>query len=39
MEKRRIGSSKVAVNMYEEMILDGNSSVKKPQSQEAFPEV
>ncbi|KAB2022293.1 hypothetical protein ES319_D07G199100v1 [Gossypium barbadense] len=30
-DRRRIGSVKTAVNIYGEMILDGNSSLKKPQ--------
>ncbi|XVF20741.1 hypothetical protein REPUB_Repub12eG0029100 [Reevesia pubescens] len=30
-DRRRIGSVKAAVNMYGERILDGNSSLKKPQ--------
>ncbi|XVE72126.1 hypothetical protein DITRI_Ditri11bG0013500 [Diplodiscus trichospermus] len=34
-DRRRIGSVKAAVNMYGERILDGNSSLKKPQ--EDFP--
>ncbi|KAK9034960.1 hypothetical protein V6N11_077012 [Hibiscus sabdariffa] len=38
MEGKRMGSSKAAVNMYEVMILEGSSSLKKPQNQEAFPE-
>ena len=36
-DRRRIGSVKAGVNMYVERILDGNSSLKKPQ--EDFPEV
>ncbi|GMJ07831.1 plastid movement impaired 2, WEAK CHLOROPLAST MOVEMENT UNDER BLUE LIGHT 2 [Hibiscus trionum] len=35
-DRRRIGSVKAAVNMYGDMILDENSSLKKPQ--EGFPE-
>ncbi|KAE8703864.1 HEAT repeat-containing protein [Hibiscus syriacus] len=35
-DKRRIGSIKAAVNMYGDMILDGNSSLKKPPVD--FPE-
>ncbi|KAK8995537.1 hypothetical protein V6N11_075809 [Hibiscus sabdariffa] len=35
-DRRRIGSVKNAVNLYGDMILDGNSSLKKPH--EGFPE-
>ncbi|GMI66151.1 plastid movement impaired 2, WEAK CHLOROPLAST MOVEMENT UNDER BLUE LIGHT 2 [Hibiscus trionum] len=38
MERKRIGSSKAAENMYGGMILEGSSSLEKPQNQEAFPE-
>ncbi|TYH10811.1 hypothetical protein ES288_A07G206800v1 [Gossypium darwinii] len=34
---RRIGSVKTAVNIYGEMILDGNSSLKKPQEDSPEP--
>lgn len=36
-DRRRIGSVKTAVNIYGEMILDGNSSLKKPQEDSPEP--